>query len=273
MCTDTQPITDFHTHAFPDAIADRAMAALLAETENVTAWRDGRIASLLASMDKAGIDRAVVCSIATKPAQYEKILAWSEQIQSPRIIPFPSVHPGDPDLRAHAREIAARGFKGIKVHPYYQDFDLTDDQVIPLYEEVLDAGLLLVSHTGFDIAFPRIRRCDPVRIRQVLDRFPGLRFVATHLGAWEDWDEVDKHLAGQPIYMEISYSLNILPADYARKLIMKHPADHVLFGSDSPWTDQAQSLEEFRALNLGSTREQAILGANATKLLGPHGTG
>ena len=58
-------VIDFHTHAFPDALADRAMGQLQARA-GIRACLDGRVGSLLASMDRAGIDRSVVCCIATR---------------------------------------------------------------------------------------------------------------------------------------------------------------------------------------------------------------
>jgi len=85
-------IIDFHAHAFPDALAERAIAHLEKEG-NAKAFLDGKVSSLLASMDSAGIERAVVCSIATKPEQFAPILKWSREIASQRIIPLPSVHP------------------------------------------------------------------------------------------------------------------------------------------------------------------------------------
>lgn len=260
-------ITDFHTHAFPDALAGHAMTALLAETDDVTAWHDGRLSSLLASMDRAGIQRAVVCSIATKPKQFDKILAWSQEIRSERIVPFPSLHPADPDVAARVRQIADAGFRGIKLHPYYQDFDLDDPRLGPLYRALCDCGLILVSHTGFDVAFPRIRKADPQRIARVLDGYPALRFVATHLGSWEDWDAVATHLLGRPLYMEISYSLPILGKERSRDLLTRHPREYVLFGTDSPWQDQATAVQQLRGLDLGPEWERAILADNAARLL------
>jgi len=38
-------ITDFHTHAFPEALAERAIRTLEAETADVKARLDGRISS------------------------------------------------------------------------------------------------------------------------------------------------------------------------------------------------------------------------------------
>jgi predicted TIM-barrel fold metal-dependent hydrolase len=209
----------------------------------------------------------VLCSIATKPAQFEPILRWSMAIRSPRIVPLPSVHPADPDMLARLDAIHAAGFKGIKLHPYYQDFLLDDERLMPLYARLAERGLLLVCHTGFDVAFPRIRRCDPRRIRAVCDRVPTLKFVATHLGAWEDWDEVEKHLLGRDIFLEISYSLEVMPPDRARRLILAHPEDRVLFGTDSPWQDQSAALDRLRALDVGDSRFRAMTEDNASLLL------
>jgi predicted TIM-barrel fold metal-dependent hydrolase len=264
--TDLNGIIDFHAHAFPDSLADRAIAHLEKEG-TAKAFLDGRISSLLASMDCTGIGRAVVCSIATKPDQFAPILNWSRQIASARIVPLPSVHPKGPDPVGKARLVAQAGLPGIKLHPYYQDFELDDPSLFHFFRVLEQMGLLVVCHTGFDFAFPRDRKADPVRIVRLLDKFPNLRFVATHIGAWEDWDEVERHLLGKPIYMEISMSLEQLGLARGRELLTAHPADRILFGSDSPWTSQAETLRLARALDLDPERERLLLGENARALL------
>jgi predicted TIM-barrel fold metal-dependent hydrolase len=264
-------IIDFHTHAFPDALAEKAMKVLLEEGKkmwDVHAYLDGKVSSLIASMDKHGIEKSVVCSIATKPSQFSSIMTWSQQINSDRIIPFPSFHPLDPEFPERIRQIKAEGFRGIKFHPYYQDFIIDDDSLFPVYKQISEANLIVVMHTGYDLAFKRTRIADPVRIVRVLDTFPDLKLVTTHLGAWEDWDEVEKHLLGKQIFMEISYSLDILEPEKARKIFLNHPSECILFGTDSPWTDQGQTLSLLKGLSLGDEREHRILSGNALSLLG-----
>lgn len=102
----------------------------------------------------------------------------------------------------------------------------------------------------------------------MLKRFPGLTFVAAHLGAWRDWDLVAEHLTGERLFVDISFSLNVMPADKARELILRFAPDRVLFGSDSPWAGQASSIALLRGLELGEELEKAILSENAMKLLG-----
>ncbi|PKL52302.1 MAG: amidohydrolase [Nitrospira bacterium HGW-Nitrospira-1] len=265
-----QEIIDFHTHVFPDEIAERAMKTLLEEGKKkheVNAYLDGRLSSLLSSMDRNGIERSIVCSIATKPSQFEPIIAWSKKIRSDRIIPFPSLHPDDRDFAGRISRIRDEGFKGIKFHPYYQDFAIDEERLLPIYEKISAENLIIVMHTGFDLAFERIRICDPEKIAHVLEKFPDLKMVTTHLGAWEDWDEVEKHIVGKKIFMEISYALDILSKEQARRIILNHPGEYVLFGTDSPWTDQSTTLALLKNLELGSEREDLILGENAAALL------
>ncbi|MEW6220909.1 MAG: amidohydrolase family protein [Thermodesulfobacteriota bacterium] len=261
-----QGITDFHVHAFPDDLAARAMHRLQTEG-SIRAFLDGRLSSLLASMDQNGIERSVLCSIATRPGQFEPILAWSQAIRSRRIIPLASVHPADPEALARIDRIADAGLVGLKMHPFYQEFWLDEPRLLPLFQRISERRLLLVMHTGFDIAFPEERRADPSRIRQLLDTVPELRLVATHLGAWRQWPEVAELLVGRRILMEISFALDLLPAAEARHLLLAHPAECLLFGTDSPWTDQGATLALFRGLGLPPALEEQILAGNAARLL------
>lgn len=261
-----QGIIDFHAHAFPEELAGRAMK-MLEEEGGIKSSLDGTVSSLLQSMDVNGIEKSVVCSIATKPSQFDTILQWSRKIGTDRIIPFPSLHPADPDAPERVSRIKGEGFKGIKFHPYYQDFNVDDECLFPIYEQICRENLIVVVHTGFDFAFEKVRKADPVRIMRVLQRFPDMKLVTTHLGAWDDWEEVEKHIAGKRVYMELSFSLEYLEKDAARKIILNHPEDHVLFGTDSPWTDQGESLALLKGLQVGEERETRILRNNALNLL------
>jgi len=259
-------IIDFHAHAFPDQVATSAIP-YLEEEGDVKANHDGRISSLLAIMDREGVDKSVICCIATRPSQFEAIVSWSKQISSDRIIPFPSFHPDDPQAVEHISQIKEEGFKGIKMHPYYQQFFLDDEKLYPAYEKISELGLILVMHTGFDIAFPRIRRCDPRQILNVMTRFPELKMVTTHLGAWQQWDEVEDLLAGRKIYMDISYTLGQIDTQTARRIILKHPREYLLFGTDSPWSGPQKTYKQLQALELGDEREELIIRKNGLTLL------
>jgi predicted TIM-barrel fold metal-dependent hydrolase len=262
-----QGMIDFHTHAFPDALAERAMAQLLSECD-ARAWLDGRLGSLLESMDRAGIETSVLCCIATKPSQYESILKWCLDIRSDRIIPMPSVHPDDPQAIQRIEAIRKLGFKGIKLHPYYQGFQIDDPRLDAFYKSICENELLLIQHTGFDIAFEWKEVASPAQILRVLDKFPDLRLITTHMGSWFQWDEVEKHLIGRPVYMETSMTYDYLGPEKMKRLMEKHPPDYLFFGSDSPWDDQSKAVQNVSNLIDDNGLREKIFRGNAVRLLG-----
>lgn len=261
-----QTVIDFHTHAFPDQVAQVAIPAL-EKKGGVKAYTDGTVRGLLDSMDKAGIEKSVICSIATRKEQFQPILDWCDSIRSERLIPFPSIHPGSFGFEQEVEQVTGMGFKGIKMHPFYQDFFLNDPELDPLYRLLEKERLLLVMHTGYDIGYPEERRADPAGILRLLERFPDLRLITTHLGSWNQWDEVRELLTGQPIYMELSFALDFLDQIRIRDILENHPPEYILFGSDSPWADQETTLRLLAKLNLSQQLSDRIVGKNAEELL------
>jgi hypothetical protein len=130
-----------------------------------------------------------------------------------------------------------------------------------------DLGMILVIRAGYDIAFPRIRRADPLRIFTVCRRFPDLKLIATHLGGWDEWEDVRRLLTGKPIYMELSFALDFLDQTRLRDMLLSHPPEYLLFGTDSPWTDQATTLKMLGKLGLPEALFEQITRSNARRLL------
>lgn len=138
----------------------------------------------------------------------------------------------------------------IKMHPFYQEFSIDDEKVYAIYEALVENDLLIVMHCGYDIAFPEWDIASPERIMNVINKFPELKFITTHLGAWKEWDMVEKLMIGKNIFIEISFSFGWMPDENVKELILKHPEDYILFGTDSPWADQGQEIENVKKLNL-----------------------
>lgn len=263
-------VVDFHTHAFPDALAPRALEAL--QTPRYRPYTDGTAGDLVRHLDRAGVDLAVVASIATAPKQARPILEWSLQIASERLVPFASVHPEMEGVWAAVAEVARAGLKGIKLHPQYQRFFVDDSRVFEVYRAAADHGLILLLHAGYDLAFPTDPRARPHRIAAVAREFPGLRLVAGHLGGWRDWEEVLRCLAGTEVYLDTSFALgegeDNVPPPLLKRILEAHGPDRLLFGTDSPWREHRAELAAFHALGLPEGIRTAVLGGNALRLLG-----
>jgi len=258
---------DIHTHAFPDEIAERTIAALQAEGD----WKavgNGTISGLVESMDAADIDVSCVCTIATKPDQVKGILNWCKKIRSDRIEPLPSVHPKTPGAARWIRRFAQHEFAGIKLHPMYQDFVADDPAMDPIFSAVRECGLFVALHCGNDIAFPGDARAAPLRVRRLIDRHPDLKLVCTHLGGWQAWDQAERYVLGTSAYVETSFSVPLLGLERAGQLIRRHDPRRILFGTDWPWASQKEDLALLDRLNLKAAERKAILWANAARLLG-----
>jgi predicted TIM-barrel fold metal-dependent hydrolase len=81
------------------------------------------------------------------------------------------------------------------------------------------------------------------------------------------WKEAYDHLAGLPVFFDTAFCHGHIPLPEAQRLIEKHGADKVLFGSDLPWSDMAGELAFIESLGLGQEDMQKILGGNAAGLL------
>ena len=91
-------LIDFHTHAFPEAIACRAVPKLARDAGGLEPQTDGTIASLKQQMAVDGVDISVVHSIATNPRPQKKVNDFAMAInEDPAIVAFGSVHPDAPD--------------------------------------------------------------------------------------------------------------------------------------------------------------------------------
>ncbi|MBR3086905.1 MAG: amidohydrolase family protein [Kiritimatiellae bacterium] len=268
---------DMHTHAFADGIARHALDSLMSHmaAEYFTKF-DGRLSTLVSQLRAHGFDRAVLCQIATKPEHFVPIMAWSKAILAGEfgedaarmIIPLPSVHPADPERHARLAEVARCGFKGVKLHPYFQHFTLDSPDMLDYFRAVADAGLFAEVHCGYDAGFPFEEICGPRRVARVIGEVPSLRFMVTHLGGWQDWDEAARILIGQPIDIEMSMTVGMCEPSLLRDMLMRHPGDRIYFGSDWPWSDHAKILPFLAGCGLPQSRMEALMGGNAERWLG-----
>jgi hypothetical protein len=259
------PIFDVHTHAFPDKVAASAIPRLEdgARWFECRATFDGTVAGLVASMDRAGVRRAIVCSVATKPEQVQKITDWSASIACERIVPFASIHPDFPDPEAEAGRIARAGLKGLKFHPQYMECPLDDPRAVRVARAAAKENLAILFHAGYDLAFDKDDLASPVRVRRMREAVPELRMTAAHLGSWERWPEVLEHLVGLPIYFETSYTLGRCPEELLMTILARHPPEFLMFGTDAPWTDQKREVEKFLALPIPEDLKRRMLWENA----------
>ena len=274
-------IIDFHTHNFPDAIAPRAIASMVEMLRHqFVPFGDGTLACQLADARANGIDRCVMCPIATKPSQADVILRSALEIRdgvrgeeaARVIIPLASVHPADPDFKAHLKAIADADIPGIKLHPYYQGFRLDDPAVFPFFAAVRDLGLFVIAHCGYDHGFLNVPMCcGPVEIAALLAAVPGLgpRFVAAHLGGREGNPPGATDMLLETGCLIDTACLEILQDEPdAIRVMETWPTERIVFGTDYPWNRQRRLVEWVKRYRPDPVEQELIFHGNAERVLG-----
>lgn len=262
-------VLDFHTHTFPQYMASKAIS-YLSEKARIKAYTDGTLEGLKSSMKKAKISYSVICNIATKPKQVEAIFSWCNSIKDNEdgIILLPSIFPDMKDRVLWVEKIAKAGYKGIKLHPEYQDFFVDDRNIYELYEAIEEKNMFILFHAGGDLGFyPPFHSC-PKRFSRLIKDFPNMKIVLAHMGSYGMYRETEEYILGKDVFIDTSFCLTEMPLEMLKKFFSKHPVERIIFGTDSPWRDQKAYLEHF--LSLPFIREEdkeKILYLNAKNLL------
>ena len=258
-------IIDAHAHIFPDKIASRA-ADGISSFYDIPVRFDGSVGQLLEINRKAGVDRAIVQSVATVPEQVSNINNFiSEQVRlhPEQLIGFGALHPDFPDIAGETERIISLGLRGIKLHSDFQRFNIDDPKAFPIYEAA-EGRLPILFHCGD----ARYDYSSPKRLYSVMKRFPKLTIIGAHLAGWTKWDEAAELFSGGVIYADLSSSLYALAPEHAAELIRKIGAKRVMFGTDYPMWGADDELERFRKLPLTAEEQEDILCRNALRLLG-----
>lgn len=256
---------DFHTHVFPDHLASKAVEHL-AGAADVEAKGKGTLDDLREKMDEANVKTSILAAIATRIDQVASINRWLWSNRSERFEPFAAIHPEDPDRRERIHEAAGTGFKGIKLHPNYQSFYPDEERILELCRAIADEGMILLLHSGVDWAFEE-NMAAPQRLVKLMEEVPDLKLVAAHCGGFENWEDVEKYLAGADVWFDISFTLPFIEKDQFMRIARKHGTDRLLFGTDYPWATPGDNLKILNTFDFTEEEKEQILHKNAEELL------
>ncbi len=260
-------LIDFHTHCFPDKIAQAAINKLSFVSGGLTPYTDGTAKGLLSLMKKSKVDKSIVLSIATNAHQQKNVNDFAASVNKENIIAFGSVFPDSDDVLEELDRIKAMGLKGVKLHPDYQGFSVDDIKMKPIYKKISSLSLITVFHAGNDYGFNPPYGATPEKMERALRWFDS-PVVAAHWGGVGCGEGVLKHLAGKELYFDTSYAYGTQPKYYFEKILEKHGADKLLFGTDTPWHTAEMELRLLNSLNIGEEDMEKITHKNAEKLLG-----
>lgn len=260
---------DAHVHLYPDFLAKKVTPDLAGRFGNEPSF-DGTIDGCVAKNAECGICFSLNLPVATKSESvFRTNRFWSEVVElraKDGIRSLAAFHPLLEDKPGELEHIVACNFAGIKFHPEYQRFGFNDKLMDEVWSAMSDLGLVAYLHAGGERVFPGPYRSNPLEIARLQRRFPRLKIVAAHLGGFGMWDEAETLLAGTSTYLDLSHTFFWMSKDQIFRMICKHGAERIIFGSDAPWQDAGKVLDEFLSLPLGRDEQEAICFGNAAEL-------
>ncbi|MBM3853957.1 MAG: hypothetical protein FJ399_12510 [Verrucomicrobia bacterium] len=160
-------------------------------------------------------------------------------------------------------------------------------QIARCYEDQRFVGMkpytrfgLEYTHRGYDLwwdfgqrhrlyALIHRTRSDFREVETLAARFPGVRWVVTHMGmSWDAATQAVEVMKRFPnVYAEITYT-NV-PLGMIDFLVANGGEDRVLYGSDLPMRDPRQQLGWVVFSRLPIAAKMKVLGRNALRVLGP----
>ncbi len=260
-------IIDAHCHIYPEKIAAKAVKA----TDNfygVGSHGKGTVADLAKRSKKAGVDHAIVQSVATTPKQVESInrfIAKEVAESNGFLTGLGTLHPDTIDLEEDILLIKELGLKGVKLHPDIQNFKMDTERLFEMYDICQREGLVMLIHTGDK----RYDNSNPNRVENVLKSFPKLKVIGAHFGGWSVWEEASKRLCKfENFYVDSSSSFGFAKKSIIKDALFAYGADKVLFASDYPMWSAKKEIKNLLSLKLSETDYIKIFSQNAKNLFG-----
>lgn len=235
--------------------------------------RSGTLENCLENQRQNQIIKSVVLPISTVKSD-QSMFALEESKRSPNhLIPFCSVHPGDPEMERKLPAYIERGAKGVKLKMMDSEVLKHGDNLNRLLHICADFDIPVLFHTGAVFTSAKKSRImtkllNSTRVEifePILNRAPkNLKFIFGHSGI-QQYELTAKLMDRFPSSMA---ELSCQSVESIEELIHLVGSSRLLYGSDWPALPSALTLAAIlSATESSDMNRENILIKNASKLL------
>lgn len=244
-----------------------------------------RTDATLKAFDRLAEQVGITGAVCFAPFSYqigEKHNAWLHETIKDRadLVGYGTLNPEKGSV-AQVKQIAEFGFKGIKLHPPAQKFEIFGEWARNAYEAMQEYGLIADFHLG--VHWHRLRDYDPLLCDEIAYHYPNLRMVYEHVGGWHYYRQVlavitNNMQRGNHLYAGIASVLDrdnqrywYLGPEGLEECRWQIGEDLLIYGLDFPYNQAPQienDLKIIRNLDWPQSAIDALLGGNLKRLLG-----
>ena len=263
-------VFDIHTHVYPDAIAQKAAAAL-GSFYHFEPHGGGTFSDFLE--DGRGVRQGfLLLGVATNAHQVPKVNRFLAQCVNKALeqgylaYGFAGLHQDTKDMTAALESARRDGLCGLKLHPDIQGVDINDKRLYPAYDYLCQNHLPLCLHMGDDR--PAFQFSAPEKLLALLRDFPHLRVLAAHFGGYREAEHAAEVLYQEKeLFFDTSSTLRYLPPQTAKRLLWRMDPDRICFGTDYPVFRLDEELALLGRLGLADDFIEKIVWENAFSFL------
>jgi len=248
-------------------------------------FKGGTVGDLRKTMDECGINKCVC---------FAEFFEWgwvdydaneylySEIKNKNEFVGFGVINFAKKYFKEQVQKITDLGFKGIKIHPQFQQIRVDSFEAYQVCEQAEKAGLFLSFHTG--IHGSRISDSRLLMFDEISYRFPGLSYSLEHVGGHAFFNEAlavianRKWLRGEgrayagltSVFDNDLNRLWYLDENKIKDLLHLAGEDLCIFGLDFPWNgvDKIKNaLDSIKQMDVGEEAKRKILGGNLEQAL------
>jgi predicted TIM-barrel fold metal-dependent hydrolase len=212
---------------------------------------------ILDRMDAAGVDMAMVCSLAQRIEN--DFIIDLVKAHPQRLFGFGQVMPQADDALDEIARIAEAGLSGLKLHPSMHGYHVADHGLLDPVFEACAKYKMPVLINALDDAF-----CAPLAIEEIARNHPNVPTIIAHMGAvWNVPEAIIVAERHEHIYLETSATLL---ADVRRAYARLGPKK-IVMGSEWPGSDFDLERMKIRKAIADETDRALIEGGNMARIL------
>jgi uncharacterized protein len=214
---------------------------------------------LFAHMRKYNISVAALSAVTKNIRGDNDLVAGAIRRHPAKIVGLAHIDPTAGDALDEIERALGMGFKGLKLHPHYDAYNVFDSRVtFKVLENAASHRLPVLIHTGTP------PMTTPMHVGYLAQHFPDVNFIAAHMGLVDSsLEAVEAGRMADNIYMDMTAASVTAVIEDA---ILRLGEDRFVWGTDAPYLNFVAEFFKLLSLRVSDEARRKILWDNPKRI-------